>query len=270
MRPQQDRNSRSTSTYDRLWYDRAADDDCADVQPIDFPTILFLDPGTLQHGQVEISRAVTPVPAHILQLLGDMDNVRATASKFFEHIHLWMPFISKKRFYDLYLGPSFRSQPDAVLLLLSLKLITTLPPTNPRNPRTLLYQAAKHFHLEVEGSSVFSILVLQAGVLLALYELGHAIYPAVFLTIGACARYAHALGIKVSGTLNTRRVLTLVEAEERCRVWWAIVILDRFDPLPFYQHFARPAITVDWILMIIKVSLVSAAPGDPLRRRIPD
>lgn len=74
----------------------------------------------------------------------------------------------------------------------------------------------------------FSILVLQAGVLVALYELGHGIYPAAFLSIGACARYAHALGINVSRTVPTRRVLTLVEVEERRRVWWAIVILDRF------------------------------------------
>jgi hypothetical protein len=99
--------------------------------------------------------------------------------------------------------------------------------TNPRNPRTRLYHAVKHFYVEVEGSSIFSIPVLQAGVLLALYELGHAIYPAAYLSIGVCARYAHAIGINASGTLNTRKVLTLAEVEERRRVWWAIVILDR-------------------------------------------
>lgn len=104
----------------------------------------------------------------------------------------------------------------------------TMPPLSPRNPRIPLYYTVKHFNLEVESSSVFSILVLQAGVLIALYELGHAIYPAAFLTIGACARYAHALGINVSRGLNSRKVLTLVEVEERRRVWWAIIILDRY------------------------------------------
>jgi Fungal specific transcription factor domain len=112
----------------------------------------------------------------------------------------------------------------------------TMPPVSPRNPRIPLYYTVKHFYLEVEGSSVFSILVLQAGVLLALYELGHAIYPAAFLTIGACARYAHALGINVSRGLNSRRVLTLVEAEERRRVWWAIIILDRYVLHSLYQY----------------------------------
>ncbi len=192
--------------------------------------MLFLDPSTLQHGQVEISRASLPVMGHILDLLGNMNDIHATASKFFGHIHLWMPFVSKKRFYEIYLRSSFQFRPDVVVLLLSLRLITTLPPTSPQNPRTPLYHTAKHFYLEVEGSSSFSIPVLQAGVLLALYELGHAIYPAAYLSIGACARYAHAIGINVSSMVNTRRVLTLVEVEERRRVWWAIIILDRFVP----------------------------------------
>jgi hypothetical protein len=91
-----------------------------------------------------------------------------------------------------------------------------------------LYLAIKHYYLEVEISETFSLPVLQAGILLGLYEILHAIYPAAFLTIGACARYCHALGINVNGTLNTKRVLTLVEAEERRRAWWAVVILDRF------------------------------------------
>ncbi|CAI7596436.1 unnamed protein product [Penicillium pancosmium] len=139
-----------------------------------------------------------------------------------------MPFISKKRFYDQYLKPSFQARPDVVLLFLSLQLITTTPPADSKSPRTALYHTAKHFHLELEGSGLFTILILQAGVLLALYELGHGIYPAAYLTIGACARYAYALGIGAGSLMNKRRVLTRVEIEEQRRVWWSIVILDRF------------------------------------------
>ncbi|KFZ05697.1 hypothetical protein V501_08118 [Pseudogymnoascus sp. VKM F-4519 (FW-2642)] len=219
---------RNGSTDPPLAYVLPVNDDEADVQPIDFPTILFLDPGLLQHGQVEISQITTPVPPHILHLLGDLDEIRRTAATFFGCIHLWMPFVSKKRFYELYLRPSFKFRPDVALLLLTFKLITTLPPKRPRNPRSPLYHAAKHFYLEVEGSSVFSVPVLQAGMLLCLYELGHAIYPSAFLSIGACAHYAHALGINGGKTSKTRKVLTLVEVEERRSIWWAIVILDRF------------------------------------------
>jgi len=253
-KPEQNRSSALATASEPLWYSALLNDASANVPSIDFPTILFLDPGILQHGQVELSPAAPPVPAHILHLLGDMNEIHVIASKFFAHIHSWMPFISKKRFYELHLRSSIQSRPDVVLLLICLRLITTLPPTSPRNPRTPLYHAAKHFYLDVEGSSIFSILVLQAGVLLSLYELGHAIYPAAFLSIAACARYAHGFGINVNGMLNTRRVLTLVEVEERRRVWWAIVILDRFVLSHFYYRYARQPTAHDLILMVIIAS----------------
>ncbi|PYH95710.1 hypothetical protein BO71DRAFT_283287, partial [Aspergillus ellipticus CBS 707.79] len=206
----------------------------------DYPTILFLDPSLLQHGQIETTRAALSIPPHIQNLLGDFDEIHLTADRFFNHIHQWMPFISKKRFYDLHLRPSYHSQPDVVLLLLALKLITSFPPTG-GTPRTALYNAVKHFYVEVENSTVFSILVLQAGVLVALYELGHGIYPAAFLSIGGCARYAHALGINVN-RVPVRKAVTLVEVEERRRIWWAIVILDRFVSIGCP---GRPLATVD-------------------------
>jgi hypothetical protein len=109
-------------------------------------------------------------------------------------------------------------------------LATDPPPESPQSPRTRAYYAAKHFHLELENSGIFSVQILQAGILLAIYELGHAIYPAAFLSIGSCARSAYALGIN-SNSNPTSRVLTLVEVEERRRIWWAIVVLDRFEQL---------------------------------------
>lgn len=199
-----------------------------ELQHLDFPTLLFLDPEILQHGPVEIPRAAILVPAHILQIIGDIADIRVVASQFFETIHTWIPFISKKRFYDHHLSTSFHSRVDLVLLCLCMKLMTEMPPDPPRSPKTPVYYAAKHFHLEVETSGLFSTQVLQAGILLALYELGHAIYPAAFLSVGACARFAYALGINCK-TVQTSKVLTLIEGEERRRVWWAIVVLDRLE-----------------------------------------
>ncbi|KAF2649251.1 putative fungal-specific transcription factor [Lophiostoma macrostomum CBS 122681] len=209
---------------------------------LDLATVTFLDPTLLEGGQIDFSQPATYVPAHTLALLGDIETIHETAAVFFRHTHTWMPFISKKRFYEIHLRTSFHTRSDVVLLLLSLKLLTSLPPTNPRNPRTSLYLAVKQFHLQVETSNAFSILVLQAGILIALYEVGHGIYPAAFLSVGACARYAHALGIKISGQSAAKRVLSLVEVEEKRRVWWAIVILERFVSIGCP---GRPLVTVE-------------------------
>lgn len=227
-------------TSEREWYFSSLDQERPRSQAIDLATILFLDPDLLRLGQIETLHAIPAIPQHVLQLLGSLDEIRLSADKFFGHIHRWMPFISKKRFYDIYMQPSFHSRPDAALLLLALKLITTLPIPDVLNPRTSLYHAVKHFYTEVEGS--FSLPVLQAGILVALYELGHGIYPSAFISIGQCARYAHALGINTGHTVPATKVLTLLEVEERRRVWWAIVILDRFVSIGCP---GRPFVTAD-------------------------
>ena len=213
----------------RSWYNICDDELGGAKKFLDFPTILFLDPTILQHGHIETSRPSFLVPAHIFHTLGEMDEIRASVTKFFKNIHVWMPFISKKRFWELHLRSSFQSQPDTVLLLLAIKLITTAPLSSQHNARSSLYQDTKHFYQEIERSNSLSFLTLQAGVLIALYELGHAIYPAAFLSIGACARYAYALGINSTQVPGIRKVLTLIEIEERRRIWWAIIILDRSD-----------------------------------------
>jgi hypothetical protein len=64
--------------------------------------------------------------------------------------------------------------------------------------------------------------------LIAIYELGQAIYPAAFLSIGACARYAGALGIDKNDGLLLGQQLSFCEIEERRRIWWGILVLDRF------------------------------------------
>ena len=62
-------------------------------------------------------------------------------------------------------------------------------------PRTSVYVAAKRFFLELEIAGVLSTQVLQAAVLIALFQLGHAVYPSAYLAIATCARYATALGM---------------------------------------------------------------------------
>lgn len=57
------------------------------------------------------------------------------------------------------------------------------------------YRKAKQCLRLVEDQGIFSMRVLQATLLLSLYEAGHAIFPAAFLSIGHCARIGHAIGI---------------------------------------------------------------------------
>ena len=109
---------------------------------------------------------------------------------YFGTIHNWMPIVSKKRM-DLGI-PVRNGGPDIAMLFLAMKLITTQADEVADGT---LYSIAKGFLSGLEGSGVVSLLCLQAMVLIALYEYSHSIYPAAWMTVGACARYAEILGL---------------------------------------------------------------------------
>ncbi|QKX63441.1 uncharacterized protein TRUGW13939_10611 [Talaromyces rugulosus] len=141
----------------------------------------------------------------------------------------------------------------------------TLPVDNTESPYRELYRTAKDCLSYVEGSNIFSIRLLQAALLIALYEVSNAMYPAAYLSVGHCARLGHAMGIhdrrrapqmlsspskfspagEAIGLGPDQDSETATELEERRRVWWAVIILDRYVNLgsknrPFACEDARP------------------------------
>lgn len=195
-------------------------------QLLDINRMLFLDSRIADIGK---SSAPGTTPIYILEQLGSVSDIRLLAAEFFESGSYWTPIISKRRFYDYQLQ-SLPPSPELALLLLTMRLIMTMPEDNINTPLTLTYYTAKELFVELDATGVLSIQVLQALVLLSLYEIGHAIFPAAFSTIAVCAKYADILGINDNGNLRFRvtGLVTLIEQEEARRVWWAIMIMDRY------------------------------------------
>lgn len=110
-----------------------------------------------------------------------------------------------------------------------MKLLSWSPGKPPRNdPKSPFYLAIKRTLAETEIAGIFSLQLLQATILVALYEVGHAIYPAAYMSVGTCARYALAQGIDLYMAIDLNSAaLTLLDQEEKRRAWWAILILDR-------------------------------------------
>lgn len=68
-----------------------------------------------------------------------------------------------------------------------------------------LYLHVKQCLCHLEAHSVLTLKLLQSELLVAIYETGHAIYPAAYLTVGHCVRLGHALNLqdlKTSYRLN--------------------------------------------------------------------
>ncbi|ETN39070.1 uncharacterized protein HMPREF1541_05292, partial [Cyphellophora europaea CBS 101466] len=115
------------------------------------------------------------------------------ATSFFQ-----LPILSKRRFLDDLPYVYFRPRADYLLLCVSISLILQKPKTTNfvgESMQSSLYVITKCLIASLEAANYVSLNVLQSRMLVCLYELGHAIYPAASMSISACAKSARALGI---------------------------------------------------------------------------
>jgi hypothetical protein len=194
--------------------------------------VYFIAPHVHLLAQLELPRPTLPVPENLSSLVGDISSIRTIASSFFESIHPWLPIVSKRVFYTRLLNPLASRGTELSILTLSMKLCCSVPADEDVETaaKSSLYDSVKRFHHEIESAGFLSLHVLQAGLLIALYELGQAIYPAAYLTVGACARHGLALGVNNSVSVSgagENGPLSWNDVEDRRRVWWAILLFDR-------------------------------------------
>jgi hypothetical protein len=141
-----------------------------------------------------------------------------------------MPIISKQRLYRNMHDVSSTPGAEFPLLILAMKVLLWNPAKQPQgaDPKSQAYLNAKHAILDAVTAGVLTLQLLQAQLLIAIYELGHAVYPAANLSIGACARYGVALGLDASLRPESHKSSKdVLELEEKRRTWWMILILDR-------------------------------------------
>lgn len=193
-----------------------------------FPSAFFLAPNVFKAAQLELPRPKIPIPQLVVDELGNIDNLRDIAKSYFRRMHPGWPIISKRRFYLYLLNPLSQRRQELHLLAIAMKLATM----NTQEFDYKLYNTAKRFLFDLETAGLISIHVLHAAIFLSICEIGHAIYPAAYLSVGACARYGTAMGIDKDTTTSPSEshFSSLDELEERRRTWWSILILDRQVP----------------------------------------
>lgn len=194
-----------------------------------FPSMFFLDAEIFGEARISIPRPACSAPRHLLSALGSETDIARVAEQYFANIHCWLPMVSKKRTQLALQHPFFKMTPDFALLLLSMKLVAQCSSGGPQGAQTPLYRAVKTHLASIVADAVMTVATVQSALLVAVYEIGHAIYPAAYLTVGECVRLCHALGINNDNIAPQmlRKSGTWTEIEERRRVWWAALLLDR-------------------------------------------
>lgn len=190
----------------------------------DFPVAFFLDPvlSNCRTPQSSLQNGLA-IPQKIGEILGDGGARKAIATEYFKTADRWMPIVSRIRLYGALINSPQDTDPTIVSILLAMKLLLSAP--GEPNVCSELYAITKEWQLRLEMTGHLTVYTIQSEILVALYEIGHAIFPGAFTTIATTARHAIVLGI--DGTLPMQGE-AWVEQEERNRTWWAVLILDRY------------------------------------------
>jgi len=150
-------------------------------------------------------------------------------------IHQWLPMLSVKRLKET--AKALRdSNRGAVDILVFLALEALIKQSDNSDEHTVLphsntsYLKVKHGIFIAESGGIINIRLIQTVALIALYELGHHIYPAAYLTIGQAVRLATMVGIHNQKEAKQLFVgpETWTLCEEQRRTWWVILMLDRY------------------------------------------
>lgn len=88
--------------------------------------------------------------------------------------------------------------------------------------QTSIYFQVKALHFTLVSSGTPLTEVVQAGLLISLYEQGHGMVETARITMAACSRVAINLNIQ-----NRRVQVSDTQDSEFGRTWWGLVILDR-------------------------------------------
>jgi hypothetical protein len=201
----------------------------ANPEPSKTPSSFFLDSelfSPLASGRLSHCGGLFEKETHSAQM--GVDEV-VICNQYFTTTHEWFPMLSKRRFLNERLQKNEGNDGCRNLLLLCMKLSTCPPDTEADKPS--LYTTIKSLCYMTESGGLVSLRLIQSLILIVLYEMSHAIYPAAYITLGRAARLASLMGLETRnyGKMLFRNADTWTLREEHRRTWWALFIVDRYD-----------------------------------------
>ena len=141
---------------------------------------------------------------------------------YFRTIDIWLPIISPQKCIERLETLNSENNPELSNLLLAMYLVTRQPgnSSNIKEMQSPVYYEAKTLLAALTSSGNSALEVIQAGVLLSLYEQGHGMINVAQLTMSVCTRMAMKMKVAL-------RAATEIQNTDFGRLWWGLVILDR-------------------------------------------
>ncbi|PYH87815.1 hypothetical protein BO71DRAFT_436350 [Aspergillus ellipticus CBS 707.79] len=169
--------------------------------------------------------------------------------RYFQGIHSFMPIISRRRFHAQLLSFGALPQTDFALLLLCMAQLPSIP--DPAAPSTLQtrYLSIKALLAQAHALCPPTTHLIQAGILLAVYEYAHGFPAQAFLTIGTAARLAYAAGLPPAPSNFLPPAAPDSDwtlEEEQNSTWWGILVCERYAS-SFSLHVDTPFLNTEWM-----------------------
>lgn len=169
------------------------------------------------------------VSRSLVQIMGDQMTTESIVKYYFGTINTWFTIIEKASFEDR-LGRMW-TEPSAEtgLLAMSMLLVVRSPDENSTSSmQTGLYHSVKTLCGLVMAKVPLSISILQANLLVCLYELVHFIPQQAYLTLGTCATIVRAFGWVDESFWGQDQWISRARELKLCSVlWWSMVFLER-------------------------------------------
>jgi hypothetical protein len=172
----------------------------------------------------------TSTMKEVLRIIVDNGTTIPTLfNDYFRTIGIWLPAIVSER--ALYQRLQSEPSSEVALLLLSIFLVVQVPDrsnVNKEFPQTTIYFAAKSLLSALIGAGALSLDVVQASVMILLYEAGQGMLNQARISAALCSQ----IGMMLLSRRRYQQTGTVDDTDEK--LWWCIMMLDRYFT-PFHQ-----------------------------------
>ncbi len=183
----------------------------------------------MQQYQERVSPASLEIHAstmkEVLRIIVDNGSTIPTLfNEYFRTIGTWLPVIVSEK--ALYKKLRSESSSEVALLLLSIFLSVQSPDRDCANkefPRTKIYFATKSLLSALVSAGALSLEVVQASVMVLLYEVGHGMPSQARVSAALCSQ----IGVRFLSTQRYQQTETGDDIDEE-NLWTCIMMLDRY------------------------------------------
>ena len=164
----------------------------------------------------------------VSEALGSRDNIEHVVARYFSTTNTWFAIVDRVEFETLLNNTWVVPSAEMSVLLLGMSLITRLPQNNNLNGMAdSVYLSVRAMLSVVKAKVCLSIPLMQAELLIAMYETSHGMHEQAYMSVGSCFQISRALGWWDKNFWSGQRRAGMSINPQLCSaLWWATVYVD--------------------------------------------